>query len=100
MGPAFFVIAILGCGDGDAACRQVSVQPTHYSSLAACTQATDDAVAQATDVDFPVVVAQCRAAGMPIAAGPNAGEIKLPDAPDKSPIRRASAVRPVKPARA
>jgi hypothetical protein len=32
MGPAFFVIAILGCGEGDAPCEQVRRLATRYES--------------------------------------------------------------------
>ena len=62
---SYFIIAILGCGEGDAACQQVRMLDTHYQSQAACTQATEAVLPSQTDVDFPVVVAQCVAAGAP-----------------------------------
>ena len=66
MGPATaFIIAILGCGEGDAPCQQVRMLDTQYESQAACTAATDAALVSQSDADFPVIVAQCVAAGAP-----------------------------------
>ncbi len=77
MGPGIFIIAIMGCGEADAPCQQVRMLEARYESQAACTAATEAAVAQNVDVDFPVVVAQCVAAGAPSKA-PKAGEVQLP----------------------
>jgi len=77
MGPGIFIIAIMGCGEGDAPCRQVRMLEARYESQAACTAATEDAVARNVDVDYPVVVAQCVAAGSPPKA-PKAGEVQRP----------------------
>jgi len=63
MGPGIFLIAIMGCGEGDAPCRQVRTLEARYESQAACTAATEAAVLQNTDVDYPVVAAECVAAG-------------------------------------
>jgi ABC-type hemin transport system ATPase subunit len=68
MGPGIFLIAIMGCGEGDAPCQSVRTLEARYESQAACTAATEAAVMQNSDVDFPVVVAECVAAG----AKPNA----------------------------
>lgn len=62
MGPVAYVIAILGCADGSAACTPVATMPTHYESEASCTAATGDALAQSADFDFPTIVAECRKA--------------------------------------
>ena len=76
MGPGIFLIAIMGCGEGNARCQTVRTLETRYESRAACTAATDAALAKATDVDAPVVVAQCVAAGAkPVV---RASEVKLP----------------------
>jgi len=78
MGPAYFIIAILGCGEADTSCQQVRTLETRYESEAACTQATEAVLPGQSDVDFPVVVAQCLAAGAP--PKPVKGdEVKLPD---------------------
>jgi hypothetical protein len=65
MGPGIFLIAIMGCGEGDAPCQQVRMLQAQYESQAACTAATEAAVSQNSDVDYPVVVAQCVAAKGP-----------------------------------
>jgi hypothetical protein len=77
MGPAFFIIAIMGCGEGDAPCQQVKTLEARYESRAACTAATEGALTQNTDIDFPVVAAECVAAG----ARPNpprADQVEIP----------------------
>ena len=77
MGPGLFLIAILGCGEGDAPCLQVRTLEARYESQAACTAATEAAVTQNADIDYPVVVAQCVAAGAP-PTRPKAGEVRRP----------------------
>jgi hypothetical protein len=83
MGPAFFVIAILGCGEAEATCDQVRLLETRYESFAACSKATDDAVMRSMDVDYPVVVAQCAAEGAR-ADQLRADEVDLPN-PERNP---------------
>ena len=63
MEPLAFIIAIMGCGEGDAPCRQVRMLEARYESQAACAAATEAALTQNTDIDFPVVAAECVAAG-------------------------------------
>ncbi len=63
MGPAIFIIAIMGCGEGDAPCQQVRTLEARYESQAACTAATEAALTQNIDIDYPVVAAECVAAG-------------------------------------
>jgi hypothetical protein len=70
MGPGIFLIAIMGCGEAEAPCQQVRTLEARYESQAACTAATEAAVLQNSDLDFPVVVAQCIAPG----AKPNVPE--------------------------
>ena len=77
MEPLAFIIAIMGCGEGDAPCRPVRMLDARYESQAACTAATEGAVASNVDIDYPVVVAQCVAAGAPPKA-PKAGEVQRP----------------------
>lgn len=60
MGPVAYVIAILGCADGTAACQPVATIPTRYESQAACSAATGDVLAANSDFDFPTIVAECR----------------------------------------
>jgi ABC-type hemin transport system ATPase subunit len=63
MGPGIFIIAIMGCGEAEAPCQQVRTLEARYESQAACTAATEAALTQNTDIDFPVVAAECVAAG-------------------------------------
>ena len=67
MGPAYYVIAILGCSDGAVDCTRVATVPARYENEAACSAATMPALAGRTDFDFPTLVAECRAVTMPIA---------------------------------
>ena len=59
MGPAYFVIAILGCADGGADCRTVAAPVAHYATEQACLAARTDALIAHNDLDFPSLVAQC-----------------------------------------
>lgn len=76
MGPGYFLIAILGCGEAEAPCEAVRTLETRYESQAACTAATDAAIMNASDVDYPVIVAQCVAAGAKAAI--KASEVQKP----------------------
>jgi hypothetical protein len=62
MGPGFFVIAILGCADGGAACTPVATLPTHYASAEECAAAAAPALEINNNFDFPTLVARCRTA--------------------------------------
>lgn len=77
MGPATFLIAILGCGEGEANCQQVAIAPARYESRAACMADTENALAS-VDAAYPVLVADCRAAGTQTASV-RADEIRLPE---------------------
>jgi hypothetical protein len=80
MGPVSYLIAIMGCADGGAACQQVAVAPARYESATACEAATGDVLAASTDFDFPTIVARCRAA-------------KGPAAVERKPVRRGTIVK-------
>ena len=67
MGAGFFIIAILGCADGSAACTPVATMPTRYESREACSAATSAALNANGDFDFPTVLAECRPAKTPAA---------------------------------
>lgn len=77
MGPSIFIIAIMGCGEAEAPCQQVRTLEARYESRAACTAATEAAVTQNIDIDYPVVAAQCVAAGAK-SDPPKANQILLP----------------------
>lgn len=67
MDPLFYVMAIMGCGDGSTACQQARVEVVHYRSIGECQRAMPAALARNSDVDYPVVTASCRATGAPVA---------------------------------
>jgi hypothetical protein len=91
MEPLAFIIAILGCGEGDAPCRQVRTLEARYESRVACTAATDAAVTQNSDIDYPVVVARCVAGGAtPSQLQP--GQVELPG-PERPGLRTAALTR-------
>lgn len=90
MGPSLFILAVLGCGEGDASCQQVAQLPTQYASVDACNEASEAALSRYMNVDFPVVVTQCRRVGEQIASDVKGDEVKLPSGQRPSPVRRAT----------
>jgi hypothetical protein len=78
MGPAYFVIAIMGCGDGGAACQTVATPAAHYSSEQACLAARTDALMANSDLDFPTLLAECLPVSQKASAA-KARETKQPD---------------------
>ena len=68
MGPAYFIVAILGCADGAVDCTPVATEPTHYATEAECGAATESALLRNNDFDYPTIVARCRAEGAPLNA--------------------------------
>ena len=57
-----YVMAILGCGESDTACREVRIDTQTFRSEADCRAATAATLARHTDLDFPTLVARCRRA--------------------------------------
>ena len=80
-----YVMAIMGCGESDAACREVRVDRQTYQSEARCQAATAAALARHTDLEFPTVVARCRPAGTTpqLLRG---SDVMLPEAPRANPF--------------
>ena len=68
MGPAYFVIAILGCADGGTACTPVATLPTRYSSASECDAATVAALSENNAFDYPTLLARCRKGALPASA--------------------------------
>jgi acyl-CoA synthetase (AMP-forming)/AMP-acid ligase II len=62
MGPAYFVIAILGCADGGSACTPVATLETRYATEEQCSAATGAALIENSKFEFPTLVARCRRA--------------------------------------
>ena len=94
MEPLLFVMAILGCGESDAPCREVTVAEARYRSEAQCLAASENELWRFEDLPYPSVVAQCR----PATARPQllrGSEVTLPDAPASfNRPRLAAATRP------
>ena len=67
MEPLFYVMAIMGCADGNVQCTEARIVPTRYQSMAQCRPALPDQLAQNTDVPYPMIGAACRTAGAQIA---------------------------------
>jgi hypothetical protein len=84
MEAAYFIIAILGCGEGEMPCEQVRVADARYESQAACVAATEGTLMRNTDLDFPVVVAQCLRGGEELPERIMPGDVDLPAAPAAS----------------
>ena len=89
MAPLIYVIAIMGCGEGDQACREVQVAQPRFATQAACAAATADILARYTDLDYPSVVAQCRRDG-PRPASLRSNEVLLPPPGAMPPLRFAA----------
>jgi hypothetical protein len=78
MGAGLFLIAIMGCADGSAACTPVATMPSRYESRAACAAATNGALMSSTEFDYPTIVAECRPAAAPISADRQAPAKRVP----------------------
>ena len=63
MEPLFYVMAIMGCGDGQAACAQARVETVQYRSIQQCQAAMPAVLARNTDLDYPEIAAACQARG-------------------------------------
>ena len=64
MEPLFYVMAIMGCGDGNVQCTQARIVPVRYESMAECRAALPVQLARNTDVDYPMVGAACQRRGV------------------------------------
>ena len=83
MGPAYFVIAILGCADGGTACTPVATLETHYATREQCSEATTAALEENSNFDFPTLLARCRAGTLQKSADAQRGK------PQATRVRRA-----------
>jgi hypothetical protein len=84
MGPVTFVIAIMGCADGSAACTPLATLPARYESQAQCAANTSAALTANTEFDYPTLMAECRPARAP--ASTSAPE---PRPSGAAPVRRS-----------
>ena len=77
MGAGYFIIAILGCGDGSSACTPVATMPARYESEAACAAAAPDALIANSDFDFPSLLAECKSMRRPASVEQDEAPAKL-----------------------
>ena len=63
MDQVLYVLAIMGCTDDTAACRQARVEPVRYTSIQACQEAMPAALQRNSDIDFPVISGACQRQG-------------------------------------
>ncbi len=66
MEPLFYVMAIMGCGDGNVQCTEARIVPAKYESMAQCRAALPTQLAKNTDVPYPMIGANCRTMGSQI----------------------------------
>lgn len=74
MGPVFYVLAIMGCGDGQEQCQAARVEAQRFSTAAQCQAALPAALARNTDLDFPVVSGACQRTGLQVASDQRSGK--------------------------
>lgn len=67
MQAVFYVMAIMGCGDGNVQCSEARVVPVQYHSMAECRAALPVQLSRNTDIDFPEISALCRSASAQMA---------------------------------
>ncbi len=67
MEPVLFVMAVLGCGDGAAACQVARIEPVRFETAAECRAAMPAVLARSTDLSYPVISVDCRRTGLEIA---------------------------------
>lgn len=72
MSAFFYIVAIMGCGDGGDACVDARLLPDRYATVAQCRAALPAAIAGNTDVPFPSIGADCRAQGTRMAGAKSA----------------------------
>lgn len=63
----YYVMAIMGCNDAQAACTEARVEPARFESIAQCQAAMPRALARNSDLSFPVLAAACRQMGTQMA---------------------------------
>jgi hypothetical protein len=78
MGPGYFIIAIMGCADGSAACTPVATIPTHYATRADCSAAAPATLAANATFDFPSLVAECQSMTRAASDGESAEPVRAP----------------------
>lgn len=58
-----FVMVLIGCPQGTAACEPIATMPVAYANEATCMQARADILSVSHDLGYARVVAECRPQG-------------------------------------
>lgn len=58
MGPAYFVMVLIGCGTGQD-CAPVATMPVAYRSQASCLADRSSIIAASSDLGFQRLIAEC-----------------------------------------
>lgn len=80
MEPLLYVMAILGCGEGEAPCEEIALAASRYPSREACMAATGAELGRHGEALYPVIVAECRRQGE-TAAPITGAEVERPEPP-------------------
>ena len=68
----------MGCADGSQACTRVATMPAQYADQQSCAASAPKALEASTDLDFPMLVAECQAVKPRPAASRQDKPVKLP----------------------
>lgn len=60
MGPGYFILAIMGCGDSAVMCEDIRQTESVYRSEVACLADSDAALQASDDAPYPMLMAECR----------------------------------------
>ncbi len=90
---ALIIMTIMGCDDSGSQCAMLAEKPTQWETVAQCDDASEDALDEYSNADYPVIVAVCQtetAVGTAEATTPEnptdlAAAPPPPPAEDKSP---------------
>lgn len=61
MGPGYFILAIMGCGDGTAMCQEVRDTGRVYRSEVECLADSEATLMSASELSYPEIMVECRA---------------------------------------
>ncbi len=78
MDPIFYVLAIMGCADGNDQCAEARVEAPRYASIQACQAAMPAALQRSSDLSYPVIAATCRQTGTRFASRDVARRVSSP----------------------
>lgn len=60
MGPGYFILAIMGCGDSAVMCEDIRQVEAVYRSEVACLADSDNALQDSIEAPYPMLMAECR----------------------------------------